>query len=750
VFQESLQLGPRPSVVALAIIAAVGLFVFATLDTAVATEDANPPEAVVGRLGMSVRIELPITERTVRRVERFVDRALTRAADQESVPVLIFQFTVGEEGEEAAAASEFIDALKLARTISGERLSTVRTVAYVPEKLPGHAVLAAIACEDIMMPADAQLGPVSAKPGEIGPTERSAYDEIAGRRKTIPPQVALWLLDPATEVLKVETDVSREYLTRQEFEELEEQGRPIKSSEPMRDVIEGQPGELSGREARLLGFVSFLPTKPTDVAVKALELPPEAMQEDPGLIGDVRAVRIDLKGPIRQALVRQLQKQIQDEVRKNEVNFICVWIDSPGGAPAESIQLARTLADLGSDVRSVAYVPSQSRSDAALVALACDQLVVDPAAELGGSGAYELMPDDVEVTREAIRAPDGPWSHRSWSLVAAMIDPNLEVFRCTRLGEEAYLSAEEMETRNEQLRRDNPQAKLWKQGGEQIAQPGRPLLVDGQRALEYGLATYVVDSFAELKQHYGLEDDPTLIEPGWADRLLDVLTWPEVTAVLWILAFVGLYIEASTPGIGIGGFTAAVCFLLFFWAHLSGGTAELLEIMLFIAGVGCILLELFVLPGFGIFGLGGGILVLSSLVLATQTFVLPQNAYQMAELKHSLLALAGAGVGIAALGALVRRWLPGTPVFRGIVLSPPEAEEAEIIVRRESLRDIDEGFIGARGKTTTQLTPSGKARFDDMVIDVITDGDVVARGTPVEVIEVHGNRVLVREVGSGE
>ncbi len=736
----------RRSTTARAVVAGAVVLVAAVL---AAEATAAESEEIVQRLGMAVKIELPVTERTVGRVRRFVDRALARAAERDVVPVLIFEFAAGGEGEQAPAAGEFVDALKLARIISGDDLSAVRTVAYVPQQLAGHAVLAAIACEDIMMPAEAQLGPVGARPEEIGPTERSAYDEIARRRKTVPPQVALWLLDPTTDLLKVETDVSREFLTRQEFEALRERGQPIKSFEPMREVIEGQPGELSGRESRLLGFVSFLPTRPTDVAVKALKLPPEAMQEDPALVGDVRAVRIDLKGPIRKSLVRQLQKQIQDEVRQNEANFICVWVDSPGGAPAESIQLARTLSELPSGVRTVAYVPTQARSDAALVALACGQMVMAPGAELGGSGAYELMPDDVDVAREAIRVPDGPWGHRSWSLVAAMVDPDLEVYQCTRPGEEGFFGDEEMEERNQQLRRANPKAKPWQKGQMQVTQPGSPLLVDGQKALDYGLATLVVDSFTELKQHYGLEDDPTLIEPGWADYLIDALASPGVTAILLTLAFVGLYIELSTPGIGIGGFVAAVCFLLFFWANHLGGTAEWLEVLLFVAGAGCLLLEVFVLPGFGVFGLGGGLLVLVSLILATQTFVLPQNAYQVGELKRSLLSLAGAGVAIVALGTLARRWLPSTLVFRGVVLAPPEGEEAMVIDRRESLLDLDESFLGAQGKTTTQLTPSGKARFGDMLLDVITDGDVVPRGTTVEVIEIQGNRVLVRQSQAG-
>jgi membrane-bound ClpP family serine protease len=186
-----------------------------------------------------------------------------------------------------------------------------------------------------------------------------------------------------------------------------------------------------------------------------------------------------------------------------------------------------------------------------------------------------------------------------------------------------------------------------------------------------------------------------------------------------------------------------VCFLLFFWSRYLGGTAGWLEGMLFLAGIAFLLMEIFVLPGFGVFGLGGGALVLISLILASQTFVLPHNAYQFAQLQRSLLVLAGAAVGIVAVAVSLRRWLPHTPFFSQMFLPPPNDEEAEVIKRRESLVGFDDSLVGRRGVTTTQLTPSGKARFGDEFIDVIADGELIEPGTEIVVVEVHGYRVVV-------
>src|SRR5690606_29522877 len=125
-----------------------------------------------------------------------------------------------------------------------------------------------------------------------------------------------------------------------------------------------------------------------------------------------------------------------------------------------------------------------------------------------------------------------------------------------------------------------------------------------------------------------------------------------------LLLFVGLaalYAEIQAPGIGLGGFIAGVCFLLFFWNRFFEGTAGWLEVFLFIGGICCVLIEIFILPGVAVFGLGGGLLILSSLILASQTFVLPHNEYQWDQLQNSLVSLLGVFIGLGIAVALMQR-----------------------------------------------------------------------------------------------
>ena len=432
---------------------------------------------------------------------------------------------------------------------------------------------------------------------------------------------------------------------------------------------------------------------------------------------------------------------IEGQIRDRDVNFVCLWIDSPGGSVTDAMRLADFLAFQldPSKVRTVAYVPHEARSDAAIVALACDQLVMHPRAVLGGSGAYEPSAEEVQAVRQTIRKELAPRKGRSWSLVAAMIDPRLNVFRVNRLGDPRdveYFCDDELA---EQL-----EPGKWEKGAL-ITTPGIPLKLTGTQAEEYHLANHLVESFAQFKQYYGLENDPLLVEPGWADFLISALASPGVAVLLLVIGGAALYIELHAPGIGIGGFVATVCFLLFFWSRYLGGTADWLAVSLFVAGMSCLLLEVFVIPGFGIFGLGGGALVLCSLILASQTFLWPRNEYQFDQLERSLLTIAAAGIGVIAVAVLIRKRLPRSRLLGRMMLEPPAGEEAQEIRRREALVDFHE-LLGTQGTTTTQLTPGGKARFGDLLVDVIADGEVIGRGATIEVVDVRGSRVLVKEV----
>jgi membrane-bound ClpP family serine protease len=184
-------------------------------------------------------------------------------------------------------------------------------------------------------------------------------------------------------------------------------------------------------------------------------------------------------------------------------------------------------------------------------------------------------------------------------------------------GEVRYLSAAEAASLAD--------AGDWQRENQPIATSGG---FNGVQAESLGLARAVVHNLAELQALYHIEAEPRSVRPNWALAFVEWLADPRIAGVLLFVGGFALLFELSTPGIGLPGFTAVVCFLLFFWSQFLHGTAGWLEILLFVGGLVCLAVELFALPGIGVFGFGGALMIVASIVLASQTFVIPTNAYQ--------------------------------------------------------------------------------------------------------------------------
>ena len=667
----------------------------------------------------AVTVRLPITGTRDTQVEAAILRQLDRLKRGNERGVLVLRF---DPPEDNGGGSDFGRALELARFLCDGRLAGVKTVAFLPAGATGHAVLVALACEEIVMAADAVLGPANADEPEVDDAMRAAYLQIASRRRTVPPAVAVALVDPAATVARVSTDDGDQFVAAGEVEAVRQKSAVL-DVEELRPV----PLALTGRRARELGFVRLLARTPAELA-RGLGVEERVLAIDPSLEGGWKAAQVVLSGPITGDTVARARQQIERAVADG-VTFLCLRVDSAGGSPEQSLVLANRLAAFDpARVRTVAYVPRQARGDAALVALACDELVMHPDAVLGGEGDAAISGRQAAAVAASWREGVAKTRERSWSLPIALVVPAIDVEQATQqgTGRVEYFSPEELAARDDRA--------SWNVG----AKVGTgPIQLTGRSAESLGLATHVVDNFAGLVQAYGLTGDIALSEPGWADRLLDALASPGLAWLLLLIGGAGLYIELHTPGFGLGGFVSMVAFIVYFWSQYLHGTSGWLEVMLFLAGLFCLAAEIFVLPGFGVLGLGGGVLLIASLVLASQSFVLPANDYQIRQLQWSLLGILGAAVGVSLLGVLLRRWLPSTPVLRNVLLEPPPADD---VIDENRLEEL----IGLEGTTTTRLAPAGKARIHGRLQEVTSDGPLVEPGMPIRVVEVRGGRVLVK------
>lgn len=701
-------------------------------EPAVASNDAQDDRAEIPPIGL-IRIPMPISGNVDRQIQASIEELLARWQRDRSAqgrPILVLEFRGTDDA--ASATSQFERALSLARFLSGERLAQVRTIAYLNGTIRGHAVLPVLACEEIMAHPDSRLGRAGETEPFIDDTLRSVYREIAVRRSSIPAPVVLGMLDASLVVYRLKVLGGTTFALEDQVEQVKQQETV---SEVDRIVPPGEMAEFSGSQLRLeFGFASHLVRDRAQLAA-ALRVVPQALIEDPTLGHGRRPLRVDVTGKIQAETISWLERSLRDEIQSQEANFVCVVIDSPGGSPADSLRLAAYLASLDSGkIRTVAFVANQARADAALIALACDELVMSDRAVLGGPGAARIPPGqlaDIQVPVQQIADS----KQRSWSLMMAMIDPSLEIkrYRHQELNFYRYFSDQEHAQQQD--------AERWQAEGLLPTANG----LRGHSAAEAGLTVAMVETFNDFANLYQLESQLTAVRPNWAHRFIEFLAAPEVAGALLFIGWFALMFELMSPGVGIPGFLASVCFLLFFWSSILHGTAGWLEVLLFVAGVVFVLVEIFVLPGFGAFGIGGGLLIVASLVLASQTFVWPQNPYEWSKVPDSLLAVAASGAGILASLIFARQILTRAPVFRQVALEAPDETQLEQMRYQESLVHF-EHLLGKRGIATTPLLPAGKAQFGDEIVDVISDGELVPIGTAIAVCEVHGNEVVVRTI----
>lgn len=709
-------------------------------DAAQNADDADqqtPPR----RPGRLLRLRLPITGSADSVFRSIVERTKTRLlaeSDGESRPVIVIEFAPLAEGDGFGQGTEFTRALTLARYLTSDDLAGVKTVAYLPKTIKGHGVLVALACEEIAMASTADMGEAGIDEDSNRPIDSSVlegYRQIAQTRRTAPEAVALGMVDPAMEVLEVETEASIEFVERDELAEVERNQTVIRTT-PLFPA--GSMGLIGAREGRMFGAVKYVVDDQESLA-GLLRLDADALSADAGTVADWRPIFYDIEGPITANTVERARRLIGGEIASSGANWIGLRIKSSGGTPAFGVDLANYVASLeGDNVRTVAYVAEEASGVAALAALAADQLVMNRDAVLGGPQGKEIDEAELNSLRATVQQSLAQNTPHSWSLLVALVDPELEVFRYTnrQTGAERLYSQAEAD--------DLPDSADWRKG-DAITTPGEVLRLDSDTAEELGVATHVVANVEELKQIYGFDSAPREVRTTWSMELAEALASPGITVLLLVIAFAGIYFELHTPGLGIGGFIAAVALLLFFWSKAFNGTVEWLEVLLFVGGVISIMVEIFVVPGVGIFGLGGALMVVASLVLAGQRFLIPRSAEEFAELQTSLAVVASAGALMVVVAVLLRRYLPHIPILNDMMLAGPEGEELAELSYRESLADYSH-LVGQRGVTTTPLMPSGRAEFDGELVDVIADGEMIERGATVEVTSARGSRVGVRAV----
>ncbi len=424
-------------------------------------------------------------------------------------------------------------------------------------------------------------------------------------------------------------------------------------------------------------------------------------------------LRIPIEGEITGEVVEQTRRRVERAIRAH-VNLLVLDLKCTGGDPGKAYELGLYLANLNekrgdNPVETIAYVTNKVRNLVAFLAFSCNKIVMqleegtdDKDAEddeglprearLGGFDLFlrraerpkpNAPPADEELARLTDSLRDNLAdlaSRQSYPpiLAVGMFSPRLRIWRVERAvgaGGQAFLSEEDFKA-------DQAGPKQWR--GVDLVKPwkgqakyeNRPLKLTARQARELGVAQAVVKDFSELCDVEGLTlSQVRTSEADWLDGLADFLRDPWTSVVLVMLGITCLILELKMPGVGLPGVIAAICFVLFFWAHSQlNGQLTWLAILLFMLGLLLIGLEVFVLPGFGVCGIAGTLLVFASLGLVAYGHW-PRSTQEWVLFGHKLMPFSASMVGSMVLVIIVARYLPHIPILNRLMHRPAEDTE---------------------------------------------------------------------------
>ena len=710
----------------------------------VSNVQGQPAAAPETKPGQFFVIEEPIDSEVLERIKASTKQLLARTVAQKTAaPILVFEF---RPGRTQPGSSNFGTSLELASFISTELAGAESRIAYVPQPLKGYAVLPALACDEIVMGPDSSIGPITPE-GEPVKIDYREPVKILARRLGKSPDLYAGLLDRNVDLKLVRTANREVHYVLPENLDTFLKANQVADQDIQSAWEGGARAVLTARRAREEGFSRLLANDRAEIA-NVYRIGTRALSNDPTLLEEPRPVWIVIEGrldPIKEAYLR---RRI-DQARREGVNLIFFKINSPGGLNTSANNVAGLIADL-KDMKTVAYLDDKATGVSALVALACDDIVFRKGSSIGGvekiitgsNGQFQELTEG-QVDSLTRRAEDIATQKGHPAAVAhAMVDRNARIIQATNVNTAAPCFILESQLQANPALYLNPSS---------FKEPGKVLVVTSSEASSYGLGQEVEDDEA-FKAIYGLRGKTIRIDgPTWVDGLVTTLNDPFVS---WVLLFIGVFmliLEIKMPGVGLPAITSALAFLLFFWSRYLSGTADQLEILLFLVGLICLGLELFVFPGFGVFGMSGFLLIVVSIVMASHTFVWPTQEYEYRQMAGTLFqvvaVMAGVGVGATLLG----RYIPSLPVFNRMVLKPETYNGSEL-EDPTAKPSIDEGYeslaflMGETGRSTTVLRPTGKARFGNLLVDVRADGYYIDRDSLIEVIDVQGMKVIVKPV----
>jgi len=423
--------------------------------------------------------------------------------------------------------------------------------------------------------------------------------------------------------------------------------------------------------------------------------------------------RVPIQGVIDLGLPTFIERII-DEAEKNQAQAIIFDIDTFGGRVDAATQIKDAILD--SDVLTVAFINRRAISAGALISLSCEKIYMTGGGTIGAATAVDMSGNKasekvISYMREEM-ASTAENRNRNTDIAKCMVDEELSFTHIVVDGDS--LEVTDLEGRKE----------------------GKLITLTTEQALKYKMADGSAEDFDELLELIELSDvEVKTLSENWSENLVRFLTNPVVASLLTTFGFLGILFELQSPGWGIPGTFGAVCLTLSLSASVIVKLATKSDLLIVLVGLGLLMVEAFLIPGFGVAGLAGIVVILWGLyMLLLPDVPVSQEVYDA--------AMTGLTIGlIGAIFALILLFRLMTKTKFWVKLTSPEIQSNED--GYNSSLGL-EHLIGETGLATSDLRPSGWVLVNNTKIFVVTEGEFVDKDQQVTIMSVDGNRVVVR------
>ena len=484
---------------------------------------------------------------------------------------------------------------------------------------------------------------------------------------------------------------------------------------------------------------------------------PNEVNEPGAGLRSAKAAVIVCKGTIDEGLYESIKRRSEIALARN-ADYMIYEIDTFGGDLFSAYNISDYLLhEMNAKASTVAYVSKKAISAGALISVACEDIIMKQKTRIGDCAPIMLGGKLEGVEREKIEtdtrtAFETSAEHNGYpaALLKAMVTQEIEVYRVKNTGSGKYEFFE-----GDRLPRD---ANSYDLANKELIDSGDELLtLTASEAVEYGVARAQVRDLQGVLDFLAKRDGvtfvgaPMVLNTSWSEEMVRWVNSPVVMGVLIVIALLGVYIELSSPGVGLPGLVAVICFVIIAGSRYLTGLANWIEVVVLVVGMVLLAIEIFVLPGFGIAGILGILCILAGLFGMLVHNAPNEVPWPRSELDWHLFTNGVIGLSAGFLGFLVLAWvfakyLPRIPVASRMILAGPEEPAAARLGGAPAPGPEPGVTVGQQGVSLTQLRPSGIGRFGSERLSVVSRGELIEANREIIVAQIDGNSIVVKEL----